>query len=141
MKAIDDKLPAGTISDFDETADTVANVTTVGSVTGAVGSVTAGVTVATNNDKEGFVKNAARANIEFLMVNAADHVTPETGLAVSGFRSIDGGAFTAVSGTIAEVGNGIYQFDALAADMNGDMITFRFTATGADDTFLSVKTS
>ena len=51
---------------FDPATDTVANVTTVGSVTGAVGSVTgavgsvtAGVTVTTNNDKTGYALTAA----------------------------------------------------------------------------------
>lgn len=86
------------------------------------------------------VKNAALPDIEFLMVDSTDHVTPKTGLTVTGTRSIDGGAFAAVSGSIAAVGNGIYQFDADAADMNGTIITFRFVGTGADDTFLTVKT-
>lgn len=90
--------------------------------------------------------NAALSNIEFLFVAASDHVTPVTGATtISGTRSIDGGAFVAVSGTIAEVANGIYQFDALAADMNGGIITFRFIATGGtpgapDDRFLTIVT-
>ena len=85
-------------------------------------------------------KNTALNNIEFEMVDATDFATPETGLTVSGTRSIDGGAFGAATGTIAEVGNGIYQLDASAADMNGSIITFRFTATGAADTFLAIRT-
>ena len=85
-------------------------------------------------------KNEALSDIEFLMVDGTDFATPETGLTVSGTRSIDGGAFAAVSGTIAEVGNGIYQFDAAAADMNGSIITFRFTATGAAATFITLRT-
>ena len=85
-------------------------------------------------------QNQALSNIEFLMVDSTDHVTVETGLTVSGQRSIDGGAFASVSGSIAEVGSGIYQFDAAAADMNGRFITFRFTATGADDRFVSFIT-
>ncbi|MCI0556865.1 MAG: hypothetical protein MN733_00080 [Nitrososphaera sp.] len=84
--------------------------------------------------------NTAFSNIEFLMVLASDDVTPATGLTVSGTRSIDGGAFAAATGTIAEVGNGIYQIDASQADMNGKVITFRFTATNANDTFLTIVT-
>lgn len=42
------------LSTFDPANDTVASVTTVGSVSGAVGSVTASVTVGTNNDKTGY---------------------------------------------------------------------------------------
>mgnify|MGYP001609900072 CR=1 FL=1 len=84
--------------------------------------------------------NTALSNIEFLMVLASDDVSPGTGLTVTGTRSIDGGAFAAVDGAIAEVANGIYQFDALAADMNGTFITFRFVAATANDTFITIKT-
>ena len=85
--------------------------------------------------------NTALSNVEFLMVDDTDHITPKTGLTVTGTRSIDGAAFTGVSGTIAEVGNGIYQFDALAADMNGGIITFRFASATADDTFITIRTA
>ena len=85
-------------------------------------------------------KNTALANVEFLMVLTSDHVSPATGLTVTGERSLDGGAFGAVTGTIAEVSNGIYQLDASAADMNATIVTFRFTSATADDTFLTIKT-
>ena len=85
--------------------------------------------------------NTAFNNIEFLMVDDDDHVTPKTGLTVSGHKSLNGGAFAVVAGTIAEVANGIYQFDALDADMNGAIVTFRFSATDADDTFITFKTT
>ena len=85
-------------------------------------------------------KNQAFNNIEFLLVDSTDHVTPETGLSPTGQRSIDGGGFGAVSGAITEVANGIYQFDALAADMNGGTIMFRFSDPAADDTFVFIKT-
>lgn len=84
--------------------------------------------------------NQAFDNIEFLMVDSTDHVTPETGLTPTGQRSIDGGAFGAVAGSIAEIGVGIYQFDATAADMNGGTIMFRFSDAAADDTFVFIKT-
>lgn len=42
------------LSTFNPATDTVASVTTVGSVSGSVGSVTASVTVGTNNDKTGY---------------------------------------------------------------------------------------
>lgn len=85
-------------------------------------------------------KNTILNNFEFLMVLTSDHATPATGLTVTGQRSIDGGAFVSVGGSIAEVSNGIYQFDALAADTNGDLITWRFSEGTADDTFLTFKT-
>lgn len=121
------------------------------------------VTVVTNDDKTGYAltgaadqsiadlilppKNTAFSDIEFLFVAASDHVTPVTGATGTGVtRSIDGGAFGAGTGSLAEVGNGIYQYDASAADMNGSIITFRFTGTGGtpgapDDSFVTVKTT
>jgi len=91
-------------------------------------------------------QNAAFNNLMFQFVAASDHVTPvtgATGIAVT--RSIDGGAFSAATGSVAEVGNGMYQFDASAADMNGGIITFRFTATGGspgapDDKLITIVT-
>lgn len=85
-------------------------------------------------------KNAAFPNFEFLMVLTSDGRTPATGLTVTAQASIDGASFINVSGSIAEVSNGIYQFDALAADTNGDVITWRFSAATADDTFITFKT-
>ncbi len=86
-------------------------------------------------------QNQAFSDLTFLMVDETDGKTPETGLSPTGERSINGAAFVAVSGTIAEVSDGIYQFDALAADMNGAMVIFRFSATGALDTFVTIKTT
>lgn len=88
----------------------------------------------------GIQTNTAFSDIEFLMVLTSDHVSPATGLTVTGERSIDAGVFAGVAGTITEVSDGIYQFDALAADLNGSIITFRFSSATADDTFLTIKT-
>ena len=91
-------------------------------------------------------QNAAFNNIKFLFVAASDHVTPVTGATGTAItRSIDGGSFGSGTGTLAEIGNGIYQYDASAADMNGGVITFRFTGTGGtpgapDDAFVTVVT-
>src|SRR3990172_8423201 len=88
----------------------------------------------------GIRKKTAYNDFEFLMVDSTDHVTPKTGLTVTGQRSIDGGVFAAVGGVIAEGSAGIYQFDAAAADTNGDSITWKFTGVGADATYFSFKT-
>ncbi len=85
--------------------------------------------------------NAAFADLEFLMVDSADNISPKTGLSVTVTRSIDGSSFASGTGTVAEVANGIYQYDASQADMNGAIITFRFAATGANVTFLTLKTA
>lgn len=84
------------------------------------------------------VKNTALANFPFSMTDSTNH-NPMTGLTVTATRSIDGGAYA--SGTITnmtEIGNGSYQCDLGAGDLNGDTIMFRFTAAGADDLTFTV---
>lgn len=88
--------------------------------------------------QSGIRKNTALANFPFLMTNSTTH-NPQTGLTVTATRSIDGAAFG--SGTIAnmtEVGNGVYQCDLGAGDLNGDTIALRFTASGADDLIITL---
>ena len=89
----------------------------------------------------GVQKNTAFSNLMFLMVDSTDHRTPKTGLTVTGYVSIDAAAFGACATSIVEVANGYYQYDAQAADLNGGTCTFRFAATGADDTGVTVITS
>jgi len=90
---------------------------------------------------DGVQKNQAFSNLEFLMVLASDHVTPAPGIVVTGERSIDGAPFGPISGSISEVGSGIYKVNLLAADTNGDVITYKFSNGTADDTHLTVTTS
>lgn len=121
-----------------QTFNMTGNIT--GNVSGSVGSVTAGVTIDTTN-RPGIRKNTALSNFEILMTDSTNH-NPATGLTVSVTRSIDGGAFAAGTlGTVTAVSNGIYKFDFGAGDLNGDVITVRATATGADDLFFTIKTS
>lgn len=84
-------------------------------------------------------KNTALSNFEFLMTNSTTHV-PQTGLTVTGTRSIDGGAFAALANAVSEVASGIYKVDLANTDLNGIMITLRFTATGADDRLIGIVT-
>ena len=90
---------------------------------------------------EGFQKNVAFPNFEFDLVQSADHVSPAVGLAVTAFRSIDGAAYGFCANVVAEVGSGTYKIDLAASDLNGDMITFWFSAVGADARKVTVKTS
>jgi len=109
---------------------------------------TSGVIVGTNNDKTGYTltadfrvkKNTALANFMFLMVSDTDHVTPATGLTVVEERSIDGAAFGACANAFSELSDGVYVLDLAAADLNGDVIMFKFTATGADATYVTIVT-
>ena len=137
-----------------------------GNVTGSVGSVVghtnqtgdsfarlgapAGVSVSAdiaaikalaNYIPEGIEKNVAKNNFPFFMADETDGRTAETGLTVTARRSIDGGAFGACAGAVAEIGNGMYVIDLTQADTNGNEIIYRFSATGAADTFITVNTT
>lgn len=85
-------------------------------------------------------KNKALLNFEFLLVLASDHITPATGLTVTAQRSIDGAAFGACANAAAEVAVGVYKIDLAAADLNGDVITLRFTAATADARLITIVT-
>jgi hypothetical protein len=53
-----------------------------------------------------------------------------------------GAAFAAGAlGAVSEVASGIYKLNIAAADLNGDVVTLRFTASGADDLLVTIKTS
>lgn len=86
------------------------------------------------------IKKNTAGLIHFEMVLASDHVSPSTGLTVTAQRLIDSGVYASVSGTITEISNGSYRFDYLAADCNGDIVTWKFSGAGADDTKLTFKT-
>lgn len=76
-------------------------------------------------------KNTALAAFPFLMVDATDLVTPETGLTVTATRSLDGAAFGACANAVSEIGTGWYKIDLAAGDLNGNTVALKFTATGA----------
>ena len=92
-------------------------------------------------DDPGSVPRNATFTLAFQMVDETDFRTAELGLTVSGTRSIDKGAFSGVTGAITEIALGFYVLSGVAADSNGTEIIFRFTATGAADRFLTVRTS
>lgn len=102
---------------------------------------TAAIKAKTDSLPEAIKKNQALAAFEFLMVDTADHVTGMTGLAVTAEVSIDGGAFAACTNSPTEVAFGVYKIDLSAADLNGNVITLKFTAAGADATILTFKTA
>lgn len=106
------------------------------------GASIAAIKAKTDNLPEGIKKNTALAAFEFFMADSADHVTGKTGLTVAGAVSIDGGAFGALTNTPAtEVANGIYKIDLAAADLNGTVLTLKFTSAGADATLVTIKTN
>lgn len=88
----------------------------------------------------GVPKNVALSDIPIYMVDSTDHVTPKTGLTITEEVSKDGAAFVAAAGTTTEIGSGAYGFDSTNADMNADIVLFKFTAAGADPVLVTIKT-
>lgn len=84
-------------------------------------------------------KNTALDNFTFLMVDS--NGTPTTGLTVTAQRSIDGAAFGACANSVSEIGTGIYKINLSANDLNGDVITLKFTSAGARQRTYTVITA
>jgi hypothetical protein len=83
-------------------------------------------------------KNQALNGVTFAMFTSAG--AEATGLTVTAQRSIDGGSLTSCSNSVTELSNGIYKIDLTNTDLNGTVITFRMSATGAlstDFTFVT----
>lgn len=107
----------------------------------ALKAVADAIQAKTDNQPAGIPKNVALSNFMFLMMDSADHITPKTGLTVTAEISKDGAAFGPSSNSASEVSDGMYKIDWIQAEMNADVITFKFTAAGADDRFITITTS
>lgn len=86
----------------------------------------------------GIKKNTALSAYEFAMVDTSG--TPRTSLTVTATRSIDGGAFASCANSVSELSAGVYKIDLANTDLNGRVITLRFTATGAQDRLITIVT-
>lgn len=140
IKAKTDNLPATPASSSD--CLTAADVRTAVGLASAnldtqLAPLGTGVTLAT---PVGLKKNIAVTAFTFSMVDSTDHITPTAGLTVTAQRSIDGGALASCANSVSEIGNGIYKINLATTDMNGDVITLRFTATGADPRIITIFT-
>jgi hypothetical protein len=107
------------------------------------------VAVATNLDKTGYSllasqitvkKDTALAGFTFPMFSTVPPGGLTTGLSVTASRSIDGGSVAGTTNAVSEVGSGIYKINLSAADLNGNSITFLFTASGALDAAITIVT-
>src|SRR3972149_2655714 len=86
------------------------------------------IKVKTDNLPSGVQKNTALANFEFVMIDASDHATPLAGLTVTAVRTTDGAAFAACAHSVSAVSDGVYKINLATSDLNGDVITLKFTA-------------
>ena len=139
IKAVTDNLPnSGALNDL---ATNLAETRHISGDLVLVSGDTVAIKAKTDNLPEGIKKNTAYSNFQFFMRDTSDHVSAKTGLSVSSNRSIDGGAFASTANSPSEISNGFYKIDLDAADLNGDTISFRFSATGADDTAITIITN
>lgn len=89
-----------------------------------------------------FVQNQAVTGFTFALVNK------DTGAALTGaaagigkYQTIDGGSQAALSGAIAEEGNGQYSLNLTAAEMNGTVVGLLFTHSSAIPVQFTIKTT
>jgi hypothetical protein len=87
----------------------------------------------------GIKNNTALNDFEFLLIDSTTKL-PKTGRTVTATRSIDGGAFAACANAVSEVAFGIYKINFAASDLNGKVVTFRFTATETVDRLITIVT-
>lgn len=139
-KFFDVSSPTLTTAGVDQTGDAYARIGNTGSGLTSLASAADAAAIKAKTDAlpPAIKKNAALAAFEFLMVDAADHVTGKTGLAVTAQRSIDGAAFGACANAVSEVGSGVYKINLAAGDLNGNVVTLLFTAAGADARVVTV---
>ncbi len=106
----------------------------------AAQSASGGIPIKTDLATAPIKKNTALAKFAFTMKSQLSGA-PVGGKTVTCTRSIDGGAYAA--GTLANVAEqagavGTYLVDFGAGDLNGSVISLRATASGCDDTFVTL---
>jgi hypothetical protein len=117
---------------------TDGKIDTVDTEVGVIDGVVDAIKAKTDGLPVGFAKNVAFSNFMFTMVDA-DGIAM-TGLTVAGIASLDGAAFAGLTNAVAEVGSGFYKVDLIQAEMNADIISFNFSATGAQDRNVTIVT-
>jgi hypothetical protein len=66
--------------------------------------------------------------------------SPGTGLTVAGTISKDGGAFASLGASVSEISAGWYKVNIAQAEMNADEVALKFTATGAKQRNIKIRT-
>jgi hypothetical protein len=107
---------------------------TVNSLPDAVAGAASGLPIG----HAGYKKNTERLFI-FVMTDSTNHA-PTAGYTVTATRSLDGAAFGACANAVAAIASGVYKITLAAADLNADVVALRFTAAGADDLNVTIKT-
>lgn len=123
-----------------DTIDSNVDAILVDTGTTLDGNITA-IKAKTDLRPSGVAKNVALTAFSFMMVDATDYKTPETGVSVTAQISKDGGAFANCTNSATEISSGWYEIDLTQAEMNADTIALKFTGTGCAATNVSIVTS
>ena len=147
-------------ADAHTSGETIAANAAINTTAGSIDNVALVATTTTNTDMRGtdsaalatglatlsakvgtlaIPKNAIFADFNVLMLLTADN-QPALLKTVTVERSIDGGAFAAATGSIAELSDGLYTFDSTAADTNGDSIVWLFKADDCNNAVVAFQT-
>jgi len=84
-------------------------------------------------------KGVALDNVHVLMTDQEYHL-PKTGLSVYAHYVKDGGSWSTCTNQVYEIGGGLYRLSLMASETDGNVITVRFTADGADTKFITFIT-
>lgn len=86
-----------------------------------------------------YFKNVGSQYVFFTMVTAATGAA-DTGATVTTKVTIDGGSQASGGGSVTNLGNGQYRYNATSGDMNGSNIGFLFTAASDVPVSISITT-
>lgn len=130
IQAATDNLPSDPADQSLVIAATDAIVAAIGVVDGNVDTLLAA--------DSAYKKGAAVTAFMFYM--ALTDGSPGTGLTVAAEISKDGGAFAGVAGAVTEVSDGWYEHDLTGTEMTADEIALKYTATGAAQRNIKIRT-
>lgn len=111
-----------------------------GAAAAAIGTYSngAGRLLAVVNNVDVYGKNVAVTAFAFYM--ELTDGSPGTGLTVTATVSKDGGAFAGLAGSVTEISAGWYKVDIAQAEMNADEVALKFTAPGAKQRNIKIRT-
>jgi hypothetical protein len=79
-------------------------------------------------------------DVMFMMVDATDGKTPETGITVTATISKDGAAFGACTNAVSEVSGGFYKITLTATELTANSVALKMTGTGCAQTNIAFRT-
>lgn len=93
---------------------------------------------AEQDDSNSIKKGIAFNNFTFILNSKLDNITPIEGEVIVSQRSIDGGTFALCTNLATEIGSGLYKINLSASDLNGNIITLKFSSTNAATRFITI---